>query len=146
MVDVSSLAWRIGDPVSVHLPSWSRELVSVLTTPPHDRVVCVTESAVVAPVSCCRNSAAGCLRVCHSADRRKRFRRADSEIDLDIACVFPTVDEDVLSIQADASFARSVVDLIEVLAELRGDAADRHARLHSCDRTRAHVLDRHAII
>jgi len=146
MVDVGSLAWSVGYVVSVHFPSWSCELLSVHTTPLHNCVVRVAESAVVAPMSGCRNFAAGRMRVCDAADRRKRFRCADSEIDLDVARVIPPVDENILSVEADASVAGRGVDLIEVLAELRGHPADRHARLHRSDGPRTHVLDRHAII
>src|SRR5438045_8679039 len=146
MVDVSSLARRIGYPVSVNFPSWARELVPVLAAPTHNRVVCVTKSAVLTPVSRRRDFAAGCLSVCHSTDRRKRFRGADSEIDFNIAPICSAIDEDVLSIEADAPVARSVVDLIQVVDELRRNAFDLHARLYCSDRTRTHVLDRHSIL
>src|SRR5256885_4319964 len=118
MVNVSSLAWGVGYPVSVHFPSRARELVPVLAAPTHNRVVCVTKSAVLTPVSGRRDFAAGCLSICHSTDRRKRFRCADSEIDFNIAPICSAIDEDVLSIEADASVARSVVDLIQVLDKL----------------------------
>src|SRR4051812_14259426 len=131
--------------MSIDLPRYPRERMSLRSAPRDECAVSGTKSAIVAPMSGRGHFATRNRGIIDVADRCKGTFHSNTELDIDNARLRRAIHEYVLSIECNRVALRCSIDLIEKRSESRRDLVRLHACTNGRDWARLNTLHRNRI-